>query len=80
MHALKQVLWITKNNLWIAKFPSSNDTKDVGAWEMVVHELAIKAGITMPDAMARKFTGNHHTYLIKRFDRTNNGERIHLFL
>lgn len=66
-----------KNNLWIAKFPSRNDTKDVGAWEMVVHELARQAGITMADAMARKFTGNHHTYLIKRFDRADNGERIH---
>ena len=28
-----------KNNLWIAKFPSRNDTKNVGAWKMVVHEL-----------------------------------------
>lgn len=66
-----------KNNLWIAKFPSRSDTKNIGAWEMVVHELAIKAGIIMPDAMARKFTGNHHTYLIKRFDRNPKGERIH---
>jgi len=66
-----------KNNLWIAKFPSRNDTKDIGAWEMVVHDLAKQAGINMADAMARKFTGNHHTYLIKRFDRADNGERIH---
>ena len=66
-----------KNNLWIAKFPSKNDNKDVGAWEMVVHELARHTGITMADAMIRKFTGKYHTYLTKRFDRTNNGERIH---
>jgi serine/threonine-protein kinase HipA len=66
-----------KNNLWIAKFPSRNDTKDVGAWEMVVHELARNAGLNIAEAMTRKFSGNHHTYLIKRFDRTNNGMRIH---
>lgn len=65
------------NNLWIAKFPGRNDTKDVGAWEMIIHELAIRAGINMADAMALRFTGNHHTYLIRRFDRADNGERIH---
>jgi serine/threonine-protein kinase HipA len=26
-------------NLWIAKFPSVNDTTDTGAWEMVTHQL-----------------------------------------
>lgn len=66
-----------KNNLWIAKFPSVSDTKDVGAWEMVIHELAINAGITMSEAMIRKLTGSHHTYLVKRFDRVGKGYRIH---
>lgn len=27
--------------LWIAKFPSNHDTKDVGGWEAVVAELAV---------------------------------------
>ncbi len=66
-----------KSDLWIAKFPSRNDSKDIGAWEMVVHELARDAGINIADAMIMKFKGNHHTYLTKRFDRVNNGERIH---
>jgi serine/threonine-protein kinase HipA len=35
-----------KGQLWIAKFPSRNDTKDKGAWEKVVHELALSAGST----------------------------------
>jgi serine/threonine-protein kinase HipA len=26
--------------LWIAKFPSVKDRTDIGAWEMVVNELA----------------------------------------
>ncbi|MFA6922922.1 MAG: HipA domain-containing protein [Bacteroidales bacterium] len=66
-----------KNNLWIAKFPSRNDTKDVGMWEMIIHELALKAEITVPEIKTMKFTGKYHTYLTKRFDRTIRGERIH---
>jgi serine/threonine-protein kinase HipA len=27
-------------NLWIAKFPSRNDIKDIGAWEAVDRRLA----------------------------------------
>jgi serine/threonine-protein kinase HipA len=33
-----------EGNLWIPKFPSIRDTLDTGAWEMVVNELAKKAG------------------------------------
>jgi len=64
-------------HLWIAKFPSKNDESDIGAWEIVTYELALEAGIRMAESQARKFSGNHHTYLTKRFDRTNRGERIH---
>ncbi|HRP57936.1 hypothetical protein [Agriterribacter sp.] len=35
------------NNLWIAKFPSRNDDKDMAAWEMVTNQLAITAGISV---------------------------------
>jgi len=30
------------NHPWIAKFPSINNTTDIGAWEIVVNELAKK--------------------------------------
>lgn len=66
-----------KGSLWIAKFPSRNDNKDIGAWEAVVHDLAVKCGITMADAQAKKFTNKYHTFLTRRFDRTAKGERIH---
>lgn len=66
-----------KNNLWIAKFPSSNDNTDIGAWEMVVYELAKKTGVDVSEGKAQKFSGYHHTFLSKRFDRTQYGERIH---
>ena len=65
------------NHLWIAKFPSIKDSIDVGCWEMVVHELAIKSGINMSDAMVQKFSGNQQTFLTKRFDRTDEKRRIH---
>ena len=64
-------------HLWIAKFPSQNDTKDVGAWEAVVHQLAKICGLRVPPAKLEKFTNIHHTYLVKRFDRMNDGKRIH---
>lgn len=66
-----------QGNLWIAKFPSANDSKDMGAWEMVVNELAREAGINVAEGRAQKFSGKQHTFLSKRFDRTPTGERIH---
>ena len=67
----------TDGSLWIAKFPSNNDETDIGAWEMVVNELAQQAGITMAEATAKRYNSKQHTYLTKRFDRTADGKRIH---
>ncbi len=64
-------------HLWIAKFPSRDDLKDVGGWEAVVYELAIKCGITVTEARAQKFANKYHTFLAKRFDRLSNGKRVH---
>lgn len=64
-------------HLWIAKFPSGQDTFDVGAWEMLTHRLAIKAGVKMSEAKAQVFSTKHHTFLTKRFDRTSFGKRKH---
>ena len=66
-----------KNNLWIAKFPSKYDQADIGGWEIVTHELALAAGVKMSEAKAQKFSAGQHTFLTKRFDRTENGSRIH---
>jgi serine/threonine-protein kinase HipA len=70
---------ITDENghLWIAKFPSMNDYKDVGAWECVLNRLAQKAGIEVPEVKAIALSGKHHTFLTKRFDRTSDQKRIH---
>jgi len=62
---------------WIAKFPSIRDAHDVGAWEMVVQTLARACGLRVPDALARRFGSAHHTFLVRRFDRTPAGRRLH---
>jgi Uncharacterized protein related to capsule biosynthesis enzymes len=67
----------TDGSLWIAKFPSNNDEMDIGAWEMIVNELAQKAEITMEEATAKRYNSKQHTYMTKRFDRTVDGKRIH---
>ena len=67
----------SKNNLWIAKFPSRNDDRNVGAWEMVLHDLAILSNMDMAEAMVQKFASPYHTFLTKRFDRTDTNQRIH---
>ena len=63
-------------DLWIAKFPSRNDTTDKAAWEFLAYRLSIKAGITMANSQISKISGNYNTFLTKRFDRIKN-ERIH---
>lgn len=66
----------TKNQLWIAKFPSKNDENNTGAWEMVVHDLAVLCGLNVPDAKLENFSSLGSTYLVKRFDRESN-KRVH---
>ena len=63
-------------SLWIAKFPSKHDDFNSGAWEMVVHELARKCGLNVPEARLEKFSKLGSTFLVKRFDREGD-RRIH---
>lgn len=63
-------------SLWIAKFPSKHDEINVGAWEMVVHDLAIMCDLNVPEAKLEKFSKSGSTFLTKRFDR-EDGHRRH---
>ena len=63
--------------LWIAKFPSVRDEHNVGAWELVVHSLAQACGLGVATALARQFANPHHTFIVRRFDRTAAGRRLH---
>lgn len=65
------------NQLWIAKFPSVRDDHDMGGWEMLVHTLAKSCGLRVSESLARRFGHEHHTFLVKRFDRTTEGGRLH---
>lgn len=63
-------------SLWIAKFPSRQDDVNVGAWEMVVHDLAVLCGLYVPEAKLENFSKTGSTFLTKRFDREGR-QRIH---
>jgi len=66
-----------KGHLWIAKFPSASDEFDIGGWEKVVHQLAKSSKINVAVASSQCFSSRHHTYLNRRFDRTEDGARLH---
>ncbi|WP_129543514.1 type II toxin-antitoxin system HipA family toxin [Serratia sp. 1D1416] len=64
-------------HLYIAKFPSTRDDYDVGGWEMVVNALAVGCGLNVAAAEAHKFACDHHCFMVRRFDRTCTGRRLH---
>jgi serine/threonine-protein kinase HipA len=66
-----------RRQLWIAKFPSGGDADDIGAWEGVLHTLAHRAGIVTAESASRRFGSQHHTFLVRRFDRAGELSRIH---
>ncbi|MEF1254450.1 type II toxin-antitoxin system HipA family toxin [Vibrio sp. M260112] len=63
-------------SLWLAKFPSRYDEYDIGLWEFIVYQMALKAGINMAESKAEAI-GHHHIFLTERFDRTKDGKRLH---
>lgn len=58
---------------WMVKFPALYDSPNIGIVEYNYSLLAKKCGINMPETklFENRFFG------VKRFDRTENGERIH---
>ena len=66
-----------RDHLWIAKFPSALDDADIGAWELTVQKLGSEAGLNVAPGVIQKFGSRHHTFLAKRFDRTEDGKRRH---
>ena len=61
--------------LWLAKFPSSNDRRDMGGWEYVLNRLAAAAGVVVPEAEVMKLNSPYHSFLARRFDREGGGRR-----
>ena len=67
----------TDKVLYVAKFPSRKDDYDVGLWEHFSHLLATKAGINAAKIKVLATGEKYHTLLSQRFDRTQEGKRIH---
>ena len=63
--------------LHIAKFPSRKDDYDVGLWEHFSHLLAKKAGVNAAETKVISTSDKYHTLLSRRFDRREDGKRIH---
>ena len=63
-------------SLWIAKFPSREDRRDVGAWEQLLYDLAAGCGIDVAPSARRRFNSRYHTFCVKRFDRETRGRRF----
>ncbi len=67
-----------KEHLWIAKFPSRKDVYDMALWEHLCHLLAMEAGINVAETnLIPAGNDGYHALLSKRFDRTDDGKRIH---
>ena len=63
-------------SLWIAKFPSREDRRDMGAWEYLVHGLAREAAIEVPESRLLSLSGAQRTFCVRRFDRVADSRRM----
>lgn len=66
-----------RGELWLAKFPSTEDRIDVGLWEFIAYRLSIAAGIDMPEARLLSLSDRGHTFAVRRFDRDGTGRRMY---
>ena len=64
-------------SLWIGKFPARDDDRDVGAWEYVVHVLAVKAAVDVSPANLLQLNNDFHTFCTQRFDRVGGTRRFY---
>jgi serine/threonine-protein kinase HipA len=64
-------------SLWIGKFPSREDARDIGAWEYVTRQLAGRAGLDVPPAKLLRFNHDFHTFCVQRFDRAGDTRRFY---
>ena len=64
-------------SIYVAKFPSLKDDYDAGLWEHFCHLLARNADINAAETKVLAINDKHHTLLSRRFDRTEDGKRIH---
>ncbi len=63
--------------LWIAKFPSRVDRHDVGACEIILNDLAARAGIAVPEHRLLALGVGYRTFAARRFDRAPGTRRLY---
>ncbi|MDO9110018.1 MAG: HipA domain-containing protein [Desulfatirhabdiaceae bacterium] len=65
------------NILWIAKFPSTRDTLSMVPIEAATMDLAKSAGLNVPETHMIA-CGNRQVLMVRRFDATDLGGRLHM--
>ena len=67
----------TDGRLYVAKFPSKKDLEDTELIEYFSHHLAAAAGIQVAGTQVVAISHDRHLLLSERFDRTDDGRRVH---
>ena len=67
----------TDGKLYVAKFPSKKDLENTELIEHFSHQLAATAGINVAKTHTIKISKDRDLLLSERFDRTDDGKRIH---
>jgi serine/threonine-protein kinase HipA len=67
----------TDGRLYVAKFPSKMDLENTELIEHFSHRLAATAGINVANTRTIKISKDRDLLLSERFDRTDEGKRIH---
>ncbi len=62
--------------LWLAKFPQLGERNNVPVWEMTALDIAERAGLPVPRRQIHTIAGRQ-VLLVRRFDRREDGSRIH---
>lgn len=65
---------------WLAKFPTGSDVESraEGAIEYLYSLMAIEAGIDFPNTQLISGKNNNAYFLVKRFDRLEHNQRVHM--
>lgn len=67
----------TDGKLYVAKFPSKKDLENTELIEHFSHKLAASAGINVARTRTIKVSKDRDLLLSERFDRTEDGKRVH---
>ena len=67
----------TDGKLYVAKFPSKKDLENTELIEHFSHKLAASAGISAARTRTIKVSKDRDLLLSERFDRTEDGKRVH---